>query len=432
MRMTMWVASAASLLILAFSFVPGQAQEDQSKFDSLKRFSQVLDMVERFYVNDVDRKDLIDGAIQGMLQSLDPHSTFMDPKEYQSMQETTSGEFFGIGIEISQDENGILKVVAPIEDTPAWKAGMKSGDLILEVDGMPTQEMSLTKAVSFIKGPKGTPVTLTVLSKNAKDTKEVKIIRDIIPLISVKARLLDDGYLWVRLMRFSERTTDELYEKIGEFTKKAALKGIILDLRDNPGGLLDQSISVADAFLGEGVVVSIRGRGKDSREFNAHQQDSDIDVPMVVLINAGSASASEIVAGALRDHKRALLLGERSFGKGSVQNIIPLNDGGAVKLTIARYFTPNGTSIQAEGIQPDILMPFEAPRDEEDAQQARRRAMREKDLNHHLENPNGTAGNKPQNAFKRTEEAQKALDRDNQLRLALQLVHSLPRIQSIH
>lgn len=430
MRMTMWVASAASLAILAFSYVPGQATEDASKFDSLKRFSQVLDMVERFYVNDVDRKDLIDGAIQGMLQSLDPHSTFMDPKEYQGMQETTSGEFFGIGIEISQDENGILKVVAPIEDTPAWKAGLKSGDLILEVNGEPSQDMSITKAVSNIKGPKGTSVSLLILSKNDKDPREVKIIRDVIPLISVKARLLDEGYLWVRLMRFSERTTDELYEKIGEFNKNNELKGIILDMRDNPGGLLDQSISVADAFMKEGVVVSIRGRGKDSREFNARYQDSDIDVPMTVLINAGSASASEIVAGALRDQKRALLVGERSFGKGSVQNIIPLNDGGAIKLTIARYFTPNGTSIQAEGIQPDILMPFEAPR--EDDKKILRHTMREKDLNRHLENPNDKVGEKGAPAFKRTKEAEEALEKDNQLRLALQLVHSMPRIQSIH
>ncbi|MFV0347862.1 MAG: S41 family peptidase [Halodesulfovibrio sp.] len=429
MRMTMWVASAASLAILAFSCVPGLATEDQSKFDSLKRFSQVLDMVERFYVNDVSRKDLIDGAMRGMLQSLDPHSTYMDPKEQQEMQETTSGEFFGIGIEITQDENGILKVVAPIEDTPAWKGGLKSGDLILEVDGESTQEMSLAKAVSKIKGPKGSAVMLTVLSKSDKEPKEVKLVRDVIPLISVKTRVLDDGYLWVRLMRFSERTTDELYEKIGEYTKNHELQGIILDLRDNPGGLLDQSISVSDAFLSEGVVVSIRGRGKDSREFNARAQESDITVPMTVLINAGSASASEIVAGALRDQKRALLIGERSFGKGSVQNIIPLSDGGAVKLTIARYYTPNGTSIQAEGIQPDILMPFEAPREEDKAHP--RRFMREKDLSGHLENPNGN-GDSGKPAFKRSPEATEALTRDNQLRLALQLVRSLPRIQTIH
>lgn len=430
MRTTMWIASAASLAILAFSFVPGQATQEQNKFDSLKRFSQVLDMVERYYVNDVDRKELIDGAIKGMLQSLDPHSTFMDPEEYQGMQETTTGEFFGIGIEISQDENGILKVVAPIEDTPAWKVGLKSGDLILEVDGQPTQEMSLTKAVSLIKGPKGTTVTLTVLPKDAKEAKEVKITRDTIPLISVKVRMLDDGYVWVRLMRFSERTTDELYEKIGETIKNNAIKGIILDLRDNPGGLLDQAISVSDAFLSQGVVVSIRGRGEDSRDFSAHDQNSDMGAPMVVLINAGSASASEIVAGALRDHKRALILGERSFGKGSVQNIIQLNDGGAVKLTIARYFTPNGTSIQAEGIQPDILLPFEAPQEED--KQLRRRRLREQDLSHHLENPDSPNAEKPGKAFKRSDETQEALERDNQLRMALQLVRSLPRIQSIH
>lgn len=430
MRISMWVVSAASLAILAFSTVPGLATGEQNKFDSLKRFSQVLDMVERYYVNEVSRKDIIDGAIQGMLQSLDPHSSFMDPTEYQSMQETTSGEFFGIGIEITQDENGILKVVAPIEDTPAWKAGLKSGDLILEVDGTPTQEMSLSKAVSLIKGPKGSKVTLTVLPKSANEPKEMIITRDIIPLISVKTRLLDDGFLWVRLMRFSERTTDELYEKIAEYSRQNELKGIVLDMRDNPGGLLDQSVSVADAFLGQGTVVSIRGRGKESRDFTARTQGSDITAPMVVLINAGSASASEIVAGALRDHKRALLVGERSFGKGSVQNIIPLSDGGAVKLTIAHYYTPNGTSIQAEGIQPDILLPFEAPG--EDAEKKPRRTMREKDLDRHLDNPEDKTGVAPKGDFKRTQEVQEALDRDNQLRMALQLVHSLPRIQSIH
>ncbi len=431
MRITMWVASAVTLAFLAFSTVPGLAREEQSKFDSLKRFSQILDMVERFYVNDVSRKDLMDGAIQGMLQSLDPHSSFLDPQEYKDMQEATSGEFFGIGIEITQDENGILKVVAPIEDTPAWKAGMLSGDLILEVDGVATQDISLSKAVSKIKGPKGSSVTLTVLSKNDKEPKEVTITRDTIPLISVKTRVLDDGFLWVRVVRFSERTTDELYEKIGEYTKKHTLQGIILDLRDNPGGLLDQSVSVADAFLNEGTVVSIRGRGEESRDFTARPQDSDITVPMVVLINAGSASASEIVAGALRDQKRALLVGERSFGKGSVQNIIPLNDGGAVKLTIARYYTPNGTSIQAEGIQPDIVLPFEPPREEDGKP---RRFLREKDLNGHLENPaaDDPHGTAPKDGFKRSKEAQEALDRDNQLRLALQLAHSLPRIQTIH
>jgi carboxyl-terminal processing protease len=248
------------------------------------------------------------------------------------MQETTSGEFFGVGIEIST-ENNQLVVVSPIEDTPACKAGLKSGDIILAVDGQPTLDMTSQEAVSKIRGPKGTEVELLILHKDSKVPVEIKIVRDVIPLISVKSRFLDnDGYLWMRLTRFSERTTTELQDAIKEMSKKAPIKGIVLDLRNNPGGLLKQAVSVSDVFLKKGNIVSIRGRaGKVRENFEATNSPSDISWPMVTLINSGTASASEIVAGALQDHNRAVVLGERSFGKGSVQNVTPLEDGSAVK-----------------------------------------------------------------------------------------------------
>lgn len=428
MRLTMWLVAIMTTALLAFSSIPGMATDAQSKFESLKRFSQILDLVERYYVQDVPRTDLINGAIDGMLQSLDPHSTFMDQEEYKSMQESTTGEFYGIGVEITQDESGVLRVVTPIEDTPADKAGLAAGDLILEVDGKLTQDLGLRESVSRIKGEKGTKVKLTILSKKAKAPREVEIVRDSIPLISAKVRELDDGIVWIRLSRFSENTTDELKEKLNAYKKKHKIKGVVLDLRNNPGGLLDQSIKIADLFLKGGTVVSIKGKGNESRNFDASKQTADIDAPMVVLINAGSASASEIVAGALRDHKRALIMGEPSFGKGSVQNIIPLNDGSAIKLTIARYYTPNGTSIQAKGIEPDLVVPFEAPAKDEDPATKFLHAPREQDLQGHLEEVDKS---KKKRNFKREKAVQERLDKDNQLRLATRLVQTLPRIKTL-
>lgn len=428
MRLTMWLVAIMTTALLAFSSIPGMATDAQSKFESLKRFSQILDLVERYYVQDVPRTDLINGAIDGMLQSLDPHSTFMDQEEYKSMQESTTGEFYGIGVEITQDESGVLRVVTPIEDTPADKAGLAAGDLILEVDGKLTQDLGLRESVSRIKGEKGTKVKLTILSKKAKAPREVEIVRDSIPLISAKVRELDDGIVWIRLSRFSENTTDELKEKLNAYKKKHKIKGVVLDLRNNPGGLLDQSIKIADLFLKGGTVVSIKGKGNESRNFDASKQTADIDAPMVVLINAGSASASEIVAGALRDHKRALIMGEPSFGKGSVQNIIPLNDGSAIKLTIARYYTPNGTSIQAKGIEPDLVVPFEAPAKDEDPTTKFLHAPREQDLQGHLEEVDKS---KKKRNFKREKAVQERLDKDNQLRLATRLVQTLPRIKTL-
>lgn len=407
-----------------------QAKEKLNKYDAARRFSQVLDLVERNYVKDLTQSELINGALKGMLQGLDPHSTFMTPEEYKEMQETTSGEFFGVGIEISL-ENGQVVVVAPIEDTPAFRAGLQSGDVILLIDGQPTQELSLQEVVSRIRGAKGSEVELSILHNNSKTPQTVRITRDAIPVVSVKSKQLEDGYYWVRLTRFSERTTEELKEALKQAEKESAasggLKGLVLDLRSNPGGLLDQAVNVSDVFLDNGVIVSIKGReGGVQRTHTARKQADDVAVPMVVLINAGSASASEIVAGALRDQKRALILGERSFGKGSVQNIIPLSDGSGLKLTVALYYTPNGSSIQAEGIVPDFEVIFEPPRTED--KDNPRPLLREQDLNRHLENSKGKAAKSKRGG---KEEGKEQLARDNQLRMGLQMVKSLPRLQEL-
>ena len=441
----------------------------ESRIDELKRFSQVLNIVERFYVNDVNRKDLLLGALKGMLQALDPHSSMLTSEEFREMKETTSGEFFGIGIEITSEGNQ-LTVVTPIEDTPAYKAGLKPGDYILAIDDQPTMEMSLQEAVSKIRGPKDTEISLSILHRDSKAPVTVRIKRDVIPYVSVKSRELEPGYFWIRLTRFSERTTQELLDALADAKKKGDIKGIVLDLRNNPGGLLDQAVSVSDVFLKEGTIVSMRGRGEQpSREFNAKDQRSDVAVSLVVLVNAGSASAAEIVAGALGDQKRALLIGERTFGKGSVQNIIPLPDGSGVKLTIALYYTPSGRSIQAEGIMPDIELPFEAPKEGDKAANPLR-YLREKDLRRHLEVNKGEEGAKAEEAKngktaeetkkdkknQKTETKGKAaadkdkvlpeakisesvlpdakdfLEKDNQLRMGLQFVKSLPKMSEIH
>jgi len=403
------------------------AVTDDGKLEALKRFSQVLDIVSRYYVRDVPTSDLVNGALKGMLQNLDPHSTLMTREEFKEMQESTSGEFFGIGIEITSDNNQLM-VVTPIDDTPAYKAGLKPGDIIMKINDEHTHGMTLQDAVTRIRGPKGSEIELTVLHRNAKEPTVARMKRDVIPLISVKSRCLEPGYYWIRITRFSEKTTDELHAALKKARAESAdgIKGIVLDLRYNPGGLLDQAVSVSDAFLSDGAIVSMRGRLDDSvREFHARKQSSDVTAPMVVLVNAGSASASEIVAGALGDRRRALILGEQTFGKGSVQNVVPLSDGSGMKLTIALYYTPSGRSIQAEGISPDIVVPFESPRAEENSAQSL--MVREKDLNRHIENGGGRADGEKN----RNDDAAQALSLDNQLRMALQVVKTLPRMQSL-
>ena len=423
MRISLWLVSITLLFLLTVAPGPTVAAKDDH-FEALKRFSQVLDMVESHYVKPVSRKDLIDNSIKGMIEELDPHSTFLTPEDYKDMQVDTAGKFSGIGIEISLDQ-GRLIVVSPIEDTPAFKAGLQAGDLILEIDGESTQDMTLMDAVRRIRGKKGTEVNLLILHEDSKKPEEVSIVRATIPIVTVKTDSLEDGYLYLRLTKFSESTTRNMRQEIAEFEKQHGLKGIVLDLRNNPGGLLGQAVSVADTFIDDGTLVYIQGKDESNRkDFYAARDDSDVQVPLVAIINAGSASASEIVAGALQDHKRALVVGEPSFGKGSVQTIVPMSDGSAVKLTTALYYTPNGRSIQATGIEPDLLIPFVAPGGDEDRSLRERFTVREKDLNHHLEN--GEDGK--EDGKKKTMDR---LEEDNQLRMAFELVKSLPKLRQI-
>jgi len=400
------------------------AVEQKSDYLPFKRFSQILDLVEQHYVRDITRKELMDDAIRGMLQQLDPHSAYMTADEFREMRESTTGEFPGIGVEIGM-ENGRIVVVSPIEDTPAHKAGLQPGDAILEIDGVPTQDMTLIDAVKRIRGPKGTPVVLTILHADSQTPERVTIVRGIIPLYSVKSQRFDGGVLFLRVTRFNENTTDEMVKHLKDAAKAEPISGIVLDLRNNPGGLLDQAVSLSDLFLKECLVTYIQGKSRaERRDFMATSKSSDITAPMVVLINAGSASASEIVAGALQDHRRALILGEQSFGKGSVQTVIgPLPDGSGIKLTTALYYTPGGRSIQAEGIVPDLNIPFLPPAQGETPE---RFTIRERNLSGHLENHTNSRTPKTPD-----ERAVEMLAGDNQLRLAVELVRGLPAIKQL-
>src|SRR5512136_1685953 len=335
------------------------AAQGGNDYESIELFTDVLSIVKKSYVEEVDTKKLIYGAINGMLSSLDPHSSFMPPETYKEMKIETKGSFGGLGIEISI-KDGILSVISPIEDTPAYKAGIKAGDQILKIDDRFTKDLSVMDAVKRMRGPKGTKVVLTIMREGFEKPKEFPLVRDIIQVKSVKFKTLDEGFGYIRISQFQEKTDDDLVKAFQELRQKnnGNLRGLVLDLRNDPGGLLDQAVKVADHFLEEGkLVVYTEGREKDSKmRFTARKGDKEPHYPIVVLINSGSASASEIVAGALQDHKRAIIMGTQSFGKGSVQTIIPLSDNSGLRLTTARYFTPNGRSIQAKGISPDIVV----------------------------------------------------------------------------
>lgn len=331
----------------------------------LDLFGDVLERVRTDYVEEPEDQKLIESAINGMLSALDPHSAYLSPKHFQDMQVQTRGEFGGLGIEVTM-EDGLVKVVSPIDDTPAYKAGVLAGDLIVQIDGEQVQGLTLNEAVEKMRGPVKTDIIVTILREGTAEPFDITITRDIIRIRSVRWREEDDvGY--VRVTQFNEQTFDGLKQGIEETTKNIGedkIKGYIIDLRNNPGGLLDQAISVSDAFLDRGEIVSTRGRNADeTQRFNARAGDLTDGKPVIVLVNGGSASASEIVAGALQDHRRATILGTRSFGKGSVQTIIPLGANGAIRLTTARYYTPSGVSIQAKGIVPDIEALQKLPED---------------------------------------------------------------------
>lgn len=329
----------------------------KDRYMDFQIFTKVLNLVQQYYVEEVDTKKLIYGGIKGMLHELDPHTNFLPPEVFKEFESETSGEFGGIGIEITV-QDGILTVIAPIEDTPAWKAGIKAGDKIVEIEGESTKGMSLVEAAQKMRGKRGSKVHMKIMREGLEHPKEFAVARGTVKIKSVKFTDLGDGYAYVRLTSFIETSGEEM-EKIlrNQLKEKSGIKGLILDLRRNPGGLLDQAIKISDLFLSHGVIVSTIGRNKKEKEVVYAKEPGTLpDFPMIVLINEYSASASEIVAGALRDNKRAVIMGKRSFGKGSVQSVVKLGDGSALKLTVARYYTPSGISIQAEGIRPDVVL----------------------------------------------------------------------------
>lgn len=352
-------------------------------FEGLKTFSEVYGRIRQDYVEPVTEDKLLEDAIRGMLAGLDPHSAYLDKEQYDELKVGTTGQFGGLGIEVGM-ENGFVKVISPIDDTPAQKAGVKAGDLIIRLDDKPVKGMSLNDAVKVMRGEPGSEIVLTIVRENVEQPIKLKLVRDVIKVKSVKSRVLEEGYGYVRISSFQSKTGENVTEAVNELKKDGSLKGLVLDLRNNPGGVLNAAVSVSDAFLENGLIVYTDGRVEDAKmQFNATPNDVLNGAPIVVLINAGSASASEIVAGALQDHKRAVIMGEKTFGKGSVQTILPTSNGGAVKLTTARYYTPSGRSIQAEGISPDVpisKLKIEA------AAQSEFSPIKESDLVNHLEN----------------------------------------------
>ncbi len=349
-------------------------------YEELKVFTEALSLVRKNYVEDVKPKDLIYGAIKGMLSSLDPHSAFMPPEQYKEMQVDTKGEFGGLGIQIGI-KDGMLTVIAPIEDTPAYKVGIKSGDRIIKINNEFTKDMGLHDAVSKMRGAPSTSVKITILREGWKETKDFTIVREVIKIKSVKYKVLEDGIGYVKLTQFQEQTSSDLSAAM-ESLAKENINALILDLRNNPGGLLNSAVDVSSQFLQSGkLVVFIKDKKGDKIEYKSNKNKTDFNLPMIVLVNQGSASASEIVAGALKDWNKAVLIGTQTFGKGSVQSVVPLGDGSALRLTTARYYTPKGTSIQTTGIAPDILVKPELKNGTKGHP-----AIREKDLEKHLKN----------------------------------------------
>jgi carboxyl-terminal processing protease len=397
--------------------------EDQTVYENLQIFSDVLDIVKENYVQEVESKELVEGAISGMLRTLDPHSSYLDPDAYKELQVETKGSFGGIGIEITV-RDGVLTVVSPLEGTPAYELGIQAGDQILRVDGETTKEMTLMEAVKKMRGPRGTNVVLTIMRGEFTKPQDFVITRDTIAIRSVRSKTLEPGYGYIRLSQFQSSTARDLRKEIAKLEKEnKSLKGLILDLRNNPGGLLDQAVKVSDEFLNEGLIVYTGGRLKSQdMRFEAHMNTKPHSYPIVVLVNEGSASAAEIVAGALQDHKRAVVVGVKTFGKGSVQTVMPLRNGAALRLTTALYYTPNGRSIQAKGIEPDIVVERVLPgRIEDDGHGSK--AIREEDLKNHMDGgKEEVSDNKPDSDQRST--IKEELTKDNQLARALDVLKS--------
>lgn len=424
-------------LIFLFLFLPAlfAAENDDKVYEQLNVFGEAFDKINEMYVEDVDVERLIQSAINGMLNSLDPHSGFLPPRSYEDMQIDTKGSFGGLGIEVTMEE-GFVKVVSPMDDTPAFRAGVKAGDYITHIDGEPILGLSLNEAVERMRGPVGEKIVITIVRVSEDEPFDVTIIRDTIKLVAARVRV-EDGVVIMRVSTFNEQTTPNLIEGVEKVLQEtegiSGVSGFILDLRNNPGGLLSEAVSVSDLFLEEGEIVSTRGRSKsDMDRFSASKGDIAEGRPLIVLINGGSASASEIVAGALQDHSRAILVGTKTFGKGSVQTVVPLAGKVAMRLTTARYFTPSGRSIQAMGVSPDIIVEPQPPMSKEDLEDMKqgRERLKEIDLRGALSNDNLTEEQKEIIESER-EKRETIADRrrkDFQLAHALDLIKGLSTV----
>jgi carboxyl-terminal processing protease len=430
---------AGALIVTQFAgpLIAEVANKDTSVYQQLDLFGDVFERIRAQYVEDVDSQKLIEAAVNGMLTSLDPHSSYMNAKDYAAMQVETKGEFGGLGIEVTQ-QDGYIKVVSPIDGTPADKAGIKTGDLIIKVDGKSVNGLTMDQGVDLMRGPIGSEVIITVVREGIKEPFDVSIIRDTIKVAAVKGRLIGTTVV-VRITSFTDQTFSGLQTELKKAADEAGgmdkVTGVVLDLRNNPGGLLMQAVDVSDAFLTEGEIVSTRGRNpEDNERFNATKGDLTNGKPVVVLINGGSASASEIVTGALQDHHRAIVVGTKSFGKGSVQTIIPVRGEGAMRLTTARYYTPSGRSIQALGVMPDIVVnqPLVDPNSKpvEDKTAEANKMTSEADLNGIISNDSMTDEEKKQleDDRARTEEASKLRDDDFQLAYAIDILRGLAAV----
>lgn len=421
-KSTYFVVGIMLGLTLAIGHSVYALKDDQDiPFEDLQAFTEVLSRIKSDYVEGVDDKSLIEDAIRGMLNGLDPHSAYLNVSEFADLKIGTTGQFGGLGIEVSM-ENGFVKVISPIDDTPAARAGVQAGDLIIKLDDKQVKGMTLNEAVKIMRGKPNTDIRLTIVRQDEPKSLVITITREIIRVQSVKNRMLEPGYGYVRITNFQSRTATDLLKAISDLQKEATLEGLILDLRNNPGGVLTGAVKVSDAFINDGLIVYTEGRIDDSsHRYPATPGDSLNGAPMVVLINGGSASASEIVAGALQDHNRAIIMGTKSFGKGSVQTIQELRNGSAVKLTTARYFTPNGRSIQARGIVPDIrLKTLKLPAsDSSDGA-----SFSESDLDGRLSNPNGDTDDTDTGA-KTNKETENLAETDFQLFEALNLLKGL-------
>ena len=431
MPVVLLLVGVALGFFLAGQWVPSVSAVARQDYESLEAFTNVLSIVRKNYVEDVETKNLVTGAINGMLSSLDPHSAYLTPDLYKELQMDTQGRFGGLGIEITV-KNGVLTVVSPIEDTPAFKAGVKPGDMIFKIEDEFTKDMTLIDAVKKMRGPKGTKIKISIKREVVPELIDFTLMRDTIRVQSVRSRTLEEGYGYVRLAQFQERSDRDLQKALEKLAaEKGGIKGLVLDLRNNPGGLLTQAVRVSDLFLDSGLIVYTEGRIESQKQkYFAQKEGTWMDFPVVVLVNGGSASASEIVAGALQDHKRAVVLGTKTFGKGSVQTILPLDDNSALRLTTARYFTPNGRSIQALGIVPDIVVDS-SPQDAK-AEDKKRQGLREENLPGHLANPQQTPAPQQDQGDKEKEKlvppsgptGDETIDNDVQLKRALDLLKS--------